>query len=374
MKYVLKLFILSFCLIYAPLSYAQLGVLGGIASGISKIKNNPEARKFKKQVGKNEKLLLKKAYAQFTIGLQASIDLFEATSKKGYQIADLEPEYTQWQTHIKRYISLKTAISLPLLYEKEKEVFQLLEFHKIEEARVAMESMEKQAAQIKKDILPVPIELYTDSLTDLAPRLAFYTKLYEINLNIQRTYDAQKNSFSNDFSSLATQIERWERLAGKQSITLQQILLDAKCMGDKATLLKTISILEKASKTTANYENLYEIENYVADVEKEVRSFSKVDCQESAKKEAMLNSLYKLKTTVSTIKSDYAKAQEAKRVAEVKAREDIETQNRAQSQPQNNPNKGNCGPNGVQVYRGPRGGCYYLSGNSKVYVDRSCCQ
>lgn len=46
------------------------------------------------------------------------------------------------------------------------------------------------------------------------------------------------------------------------------------------------------------------------------------------------------------------------------------------SNPQTNPSRGsgNCGPAGVQLHRGSRGGCYYYSGNSKVYVDRSCCQ
>ncbi|KOY85039.1 hypothetical protein AD998_01755 [bacterium 336/3] len=36
-------------------------------------------------------------------------------------------------------------------------------------------------------------------------------------------------------------------------------------------------------------------------------------------------------------------------------------------------NNSDCGPSGVTLRRGPKGGCYYLSGKSKVYVDRSCC-
>lgn len=32
-----------------------------------------------------------------------------------------------------------------------------------------------------------------------------------------------------------------------------------------------------------------------------------------------------------------------------------------------------CSYNGHQLYVGKRGGCYYYSGNSKVYVDRSYC-
>lgn len=38
-----------------------------------------------------------------------------------------------------------------------------------------------------------------------------------------------------------------------------------------------------------------------------------------------------------------------------------------------NSSRSDCGPGGVTLYRGSRGGCYYLSGRSKVYVDRSCC-
>ena len=34
-----------------------------------------------------------------------------------------------------------------------------------------------------------------------------------------------------------------------------------------------------------------------------------------------------------------------------------------------------CGPRGVTLIRGPRGGCYYVTrGGSKEYVDRSCCR
>ena len=36
-------------------------------------------------------------------------------------------------------------------------------------------------------------------------------------------------------------------------------------------------------------------------------------------------------------------------------------------------NNNGCGPGGVTLYRGPRGGCYYYSGRSKIYVTRSCC-
>lgn len=32
-----------------------------------------------------------------------------------------------------------------------------------------------------------------------------------------------------------------------------------------------------------------------------------------------------------------------------------------------------CSYNGHELYVGKRGGCYYYSGNSKVYVDRSYC-
>lgn len=36
-------------------------------------------------------------------------------------------------------------------------------------------------------------------------------------------------------------------------------------------------------------------------------------------------------------------------------------------------NSGGCTYNGHQLYVGSRGGCYYYSGNSKEYVDRSYC-
>lgn len=37
-------------------------------------------------------------------------------------------------------------------------------------------------------------------------------------------------------------------------------------------------------------------------------------------------------------------------------------------------NSRDCGPAGVTLYKGSKGGCYYLSGKSKIYVDRSCCR
>ncbi len=40
---------------------------------------------------------------------------------------------------------------------------------------------------------------------------------------------------------------------------------------------------------------------------------------------------------------------------------------------QNQTSQRDCGPNGVRLIRGSRGGCYYMSGNTKVYVDRNCC-
>lgn len=40
---------------------------------------------------------------------------------------------------------------------------------------------------------------------------------------------------------------------------------------------------------------------------------------------------------------------------------------------QNPSSQRDCGPNGVRLIRGSRGGCYYMSGNTKVYVDRGCC-
>jgi uncharacterized protein YgiM (DUF1202 family) len=33
-----------------------------------------------------------------------------------------------------------------------------------------------------------------------------------------------------------------------------------------------------------------------------------------------------------------------------------------------------CGPAGVTLSRGPKGGCYYMSGKKKIYVDRNCCK
>ncbi|ATN07096.1 hypothetical protein CRN76_17600 [Chryseobacterium indologenes] len=36
-------------------------------------------------------------------------------------------------------------------------------------------------------------------------------------------------------------------------------------------------------------------------------------------------------------------------------------------------NSGGCTYNGNQLYVGSRGGCYYYSGSSKQYVDRSYC-
>ena len=33
-----------------------------------------------------------------------------------------------------------------------------------------------------------------------------------------------------------------------------------------------------------------------------------------------------------------------------------------------------CTYNGYSLFVGPRGGCYYYSGNSKEYVDRSYCR
>jgi hypothetical protein len=34
-----------------------------------------------------------------------------------------------------------------------------------------------------------------------------------------------------------------------------------------------------------------------------------------------------------------------------------------------------CGPKGVELKRGPKGGCYYINKNgNKTYVDRSCCK
>lgn len=34
---------------------------------------------------------------------------------------------------------------------------------------------------------------------------------------------------------------------------------------------------------------------------------------------------------------------------------------------------GSCTYNGHTLYKGSQGGCYYYSGNSKEYVDRSYC-
>lgn len=46
--------------------------------------------------------------------------------------------------------------------------------------------------------------------------------------------------------------------------------------------------------------------------------------------------------------------------------------NKARSSRSYSENKG-CTYNGHSLFVGPRGGCYYYSGNSKEYVDRSNC-
>ena len=36
-------------------------------------------------------------------------------------------------------------------------------------------------------------------------------------------------------------------------------------------------------------------------------------------------------------------------------------------------NNSDCGPAGVTIQRGPKGGCFYYSGKTKIYVGRGCC-
>ena len=48
-------------------------------------------------------------------------------------------------------------------------------------------------------------------------------------------------------------------------------------------------------------------------------------------------------------------------------------QRKTKSSSSRSSNNGGCGPAGVTLNRGPRGGCYYLSGRSKIYVGRNCC-
>ncbi len=46
---------------------------------------------------------------------------------------------------------------------------------------------------------------------------------------------------------------------------------------------------------------------------------------------------------------------------------------RTRSSSSRSSNNDDCGPAGVTLNRGPKGGCFYYSGKSKIYVGRNCC-
>jgi Pyruvate/2-oxoacid:ferredoxin oxidoreductase delta subunit len=71
-------------------------------------------------------------------------------------------------------------------------------------------------------------------------------------------------------------------------------------------------------------------------------------------------------TANSTIsKTEYSNKSPKKKTSKVKRSKTRSSKSYAQS-------KG-CTYNGNSLNVGPRGGCYYYSGSSKVYVDRSYC-
>lgn len=76
----------------------------------------------------------------------------------------------------------------------------------------------------------------------------------------------------------------------------------------------------------------------------------------------LLPATFSASTNSSTSKTEIsAQKQKKKKTKKRKARKSKSTANRG------------CTYNGHTLYVGKRGGCYYMAGNSKEYVDRSYC-
>lgn len=75
----------------------------------------------------------------------------------------------------------------------------------------------------------------------------------------------------------------------------------------------------------------------------------------------LIPTTYKSSTNKSSSTEFFAKKQKKKKASKKKKSSKYYSQSKG------------CTYNGHQLIRGKRGGCYYLSGNSKEYVDRSYC-